>query len=81
MHAGAHTSKNVFKGHFFALRICLGALVASIAVAQAADSCNWNKQPNGSYFGICVNNAGTMYCVSCPSQDSTSRACVAVSCK
>lgn len=81
MHAAACTSKNVFKEYLLALGMCLWASASLTAAAQAANSCNWNKQPNGSYFGICVNDAGKMRCVSCPSQDSSNSACVAVSCK
>lgn len=58
-----------------------GVLAASVPSAlAAADSCNWNQQPNGKYFGVCVNDAGRMYCVSCPNKDSKNPACAPVSC-
>ena len=69
------------RGALVSLAVCFGALAVLVSVAIAADSCNWNRQPNGTYFGICVNNAGSMYCVSCPNMDSTNRACSRVSCK
>jgi len=58
---------------------CLATVAPSLA--RAEDSCNWNRQPNSTYFGICVNNAGTMYCVSCPNKDSRNPACRRVSCR
>jgi hypothetical protein len=31
-----------------------GVLAASVPFAlAAADSCNWNQQPNGKYFRVC----------------------------
>lgn len=60
---------------------CFAAVTALAALAHAEDSCNWNRQPNGSYFGICVNNAGTMYCVSCLTPHSSNPACRHVSCR
>ena len=81
MLAAIRRFKNFLKVPLFVLTICSGALAASAAVAYAADSCNWNRQPNGTYFGICVNNAGRMYCVSCPNKDSANPACSRVSCK
>jgi hypothetical protein len=72
--------KDFLKGPLLALAACSGALTAPATVALAADSCNWNQQPNGTYFGVCVNDAGTTHCVSCPNKDSTNPACVPVSC-
>lgn len=63
----------------FGIATTIGVLASG--AAYAADSCNWNRQPNGTYFGICVNNAGRMYCVSCPNKDGANPACSRVSCK
>jgi hypothetical protein len=63
------------------MAFCFAALIASVALVRAEDSCNWNRQSNGTFFGICVNNAGTMYCVSCPNKDSRNPACRRASCK
>jgi hypothetical protein len=53
-------------------------LSLSSTVAMAADSCVWSRQPDGSNWGTCVNDAGQNICKSCPANGS---ACSVVTCK
>jgi hypothetical protein len=66
--------------HLLVLTVSAGALLGSTALSLAADTCVWTQQPDGKWFGNCVNDQGTQHCVLCPAKDSTDKLCVAVSC-
>lgn len=57
------------------LFIFVAALLLTVNTAMAAPSCNW---PSAT-FGICVDDGGNTYCVSCPA-GTQSAACSRVSC-
>jgi len=47
--------------------------------AEAATSCVWTKQPDGTNWGTCVTDAGKNVCYLCPSAKKDT-ACPAVKC-
>jgi hypothetical protein len=74
-------AKNTTKRILLSLAGATIAFLLTTSSGWAQDPCTWIPQPDGSTFGICVDNGGRQYCVSCPRGTRASSNCPRVSCR